>query len=211
MDLMHVSSEGEGSGRRDHRMSGVPEQVTQILEAAGAGDAQAAEKLLPLVYEELRRLAAHKMARESPGQTLQATALVHEAWLRLGADAQPNWKNRGHFFAAAAEAMRWILVERARRRLAAKRGGGVVPLDVEEIDVASPIEDDDKLLHVNEALEKFALLDPRKAELVKLRYFVGMTFEEAAEALGIAVPTAKLWWSYARAWLGTEIRGIAPH
>jgi len=192
-------------------MSGVPEQVTQILEAVGAGDAQAAEKLLPLVYEELRRLAAHKMARESPVQTLQATALVHEAWLRLGADAQPSWKNRGHFFAAAAEAMRWILVERARRRLAAKRGGGVVPLDVEEIDVASPIEDDDKLLHVNEALEKFALLDPRKAELVKLRYFVGMTFEEAAEALGIAVPTAKLWWSYARAWLGTEIRGIAPH
>jgi RNA polymerase sigma factor (TIGR02999 family) len=188
-----------------------PEQVTQILDAVGAGDAQAAEKLLPLVYEELRRLAAHKMAGESPGQTLQATALVHEAWLRLGADAQPNWKNRGHFFAAAAEAMRWILVERARRRLAAKRGGGVVPLDVEEIDVACPIEDDDTLLHVNEALEKFAVLDPRKAELVKLRYFVGMTFEEAAEALGIAVPTAKLWWSYARAWLGTEIRGIAPH
>jgi RNA polymerase sigma factor (TIGR02999 family) len=187
-----------------------PEQVTQILDAVGAGDPQAAEKLLPLVYEELRRLAAHKMAGESPGHTLQATALVHEAWLRLGANARPNWKNRGHFFAAAAETMRRVLVERARRRLAAKRGGGVVPLDVEEIDIAFPVADDDKLLHVNEALEKFALIDPRKAELVKLRYFVGMTFEEAAEALGIAVPTAKLWWSYARAWLGTEMRGPAP-
>ena len=184
--------------------------VTRILQSIEQGDPQAAAELLPLVYEELRRLAAHKMAHEAPGQTLQPTALVHEAWLRLGGDAQPAWKNRAHFFGAAAEAMRRILVERARRRSAAKRGGGAEPLDVDELEIPSPTSDDDALLLVNEALEKFATLDPRKAELVKLRYFVGMSFEEAATALGIAVPTAKQWWAYARAWLAVEMRGAPP-
>lgn len=181
--------------------------VTQILERAQQGDPRAAEELLPLVYEELRKLAAQKMAREAAGQTLQPTALVHEAWLRMaGGDGQVQFQNRGHFFAAAAEAMRRILIERARRRMAAKRGGGLEPLSVDEIEIPSPLADDDQLLAVNEALEKFANLDPRKAELVKLRYFVGMNFEEAAEALGIAVPTAKQWWAYARAWLTVEMR-----
>jgi len=162
-----------------------------------------------LVYDELRRLAAHKMAAEASGHTLQPTALVHEAWLRLGGDEQPGWQNRSHFFGAAAEAMRRILVERARRRLAAKRGGGAAPLDVDEIEIPSPVSDDDALLRVNEALEKFAIVDPRKAELVKLRYFVGLTFDEAAKALGVTVPVAKQWWAYARAWLTVEVRGPA--
>jgi RNA polymerase sigma factor (TIGR02999 family) len=170
------------------------------------GELPPAEELLPLVYEELRKLAAHKMAQEAPGQTLQPTALVHEAWLRLGADGQPPWKNRAHFFAAAAEAMRQILIERARRRMALKRAGGAsrVSLDEEEI----PIEaaDDERLLAVDEALEQFAARDPRKAELVKLRYFIGMSFEEAASVLGIAVPTAKKWWAYGRAWLAVALR-----
>jgi RNA polymerase sigma factor (TIGR02999 family) len=168
-----------------------------------------AEELLPLVYQELRKLAAHKMAQEAPGQTLQPTALVHEAWLRLGADAQPPWKNRAHFFAAAAEAMRRILVERARRRMALKRGGGAdrVSLDEAEIPLAAP--DDERLLAVDEALEQFAAINPRKAELVKLRYFTGMSFEEAASVLGIAVRTAKQWWAYSRAWLAVAM-GPSP-
>ena len=168
---------------------------------------KAAEELLPLVYGELRKLAAHKMAVESPGHTLQPTALVHEAWLRLaGDDGRAQFQNRAHFFGAAAEAMRRILIERARRRLAAKRGAGAEHLDLDEMEIASPLADDDALLRVNEALDKLATLDPRKAELVKLRYFVGMTFDEAASALGIAIPTAKQWWAYTRAWLSVEIR-----
>ena len=170
------------------------------------GEMPPAEELLPLVYEELRRLAAHKMAQESPGQTLQPTALVHEAWLRLGADGQPAWRNRAHFFAAAAEAMRRILVERARRRTALKRGGGAHAASLDEVEIPIEVVDDDRLLAVDEALEQFAAIDPRKAELVKLRYFTGMTFEEAASLLGIAVPTAKDWWAYARAWLAVEMR-----
>jgi RNA polymerase sigma factor (TIGR02999 family) len=178
--------------------------VTVILEAIQKGDSKAADELLPLVYRELRKLAASKLSKESPGHTLQPTALVHEAWLKLaGADDQ-HWNGRQHFFAAAAEAMRRILVDRARRRLAAKRGGGEVCLAADEMNIPAPAPDD-QLLAVNEALEKLAALDPRKAELVKLRYFVGMTFEEAAEALGIAVPTAKQWWAYARSWLRVEI------
>jgi RNA polymerase sigma factor (TIGR02999 family) len=162
--------------------------------------------MLPLVYDELRRLAAHRLAGEQNNHTLQPTALVHEAWLKLsGADDQ-NWNGRQHFFAAAAEAMRRILVDRARRRLAAKRGAGEVHLDANEVDIPAPAPDD-QLLAVSEALEKFVVVDARKAELVKLRYFVGMTFAEAAEALGIAVPTAKEWWAYARAWLRVEIAG----
>jgi len=180
--------------------------VTRILDRVHQGDPKAAEELLPVVYEELRKLAAHKMAHEAPGQTLQPTALVHEAWLRLGADAQPAWNNRAHFFAAAAEAMRRILVERARRRTALKRGGGEDPVSLGEMEIPIVVADDERLLAVDEVLGKFAAINPRKAELVELRYFTGMTFEEAASVLGIAVPTAKDWWAYARAWLAVEIR-----
>ncbi len=180
--------------------------ITQLLGRLARDDAKAAEELLPLVYDELRRIAANKMANEAPGHTLQPTALVHEAWLRLGGPEAPSLQNRAHFFSAAAEAMRRILIERARRRIAAKRGGGAVQVELDEIEIPSPAADDDQLLAMNEALEKFAALDPRKAELVKLRYFVGMSFDEAAVALGIAVPTAKQWWAYARAWLTVELR-----
>ena len=180
--------------------------VTVILERAEQGDPKAAEELLPLVYDELHRLASQKMSREAAGHTLQPTALVHEAWLRLGGSDAPSFENRAHFFGAAAEAMRRILIERARRRVAAKRGGGVAVVDVDEVEIPSPVADDDQLLAVNEAMEKFAALEPRKAELVKLRYFVGMSFDEAATALGIAVPTAKQWWAYARAWFTVELR-----
>jgi RNA polymerase sigma factor (TIGR02999 family) len=184
-------------------------EVTRILERVEQGDPKAAAELLPLVYEELRRLASQRMAREAAGHTLQPTALVHEAWLRLGGGEGAQFENRAHFFGAAAEAMRRILIERARRRQAAKRGSGVAPLDVDEIDIPSPVADDDSLLAVNEALEKFSVTDPRKAELVKLRYFVGMSFEEVASALGITVPVAKQWWAYARAWLRVEMAGTA--
>lgn len=189
------------------RPNGVVSEVTQILERAQSGDPTAASELLPLVYDELRKLAAHRLAREAPGQTLQPTALVHEAWLRLSNAEDKNWNGRQHFFAAAAEAMRHILVDRARRRLAAKRGTGQANLDVDDLNVPAPAPDD-QLLAVDDALAKFALVDERKAELVKLRYFVGMSFEEAAQALDIAVPTAKQWWSYARAWLRVEIAGM---
>ena len=175
-----------------------------MLDRVRQGEAQAAEELLPLVYEELRKLAAHKMARESPGQTLQPTALVHEAWLRLAGSGTEGWENRSHFFAAAAEAMRRILIERARRRLAVKRGGGAMPVELEAIEIPVP-DTDENLLLVHEALGSLAEAHPRKAELIKLRYFAGLSFEEAARALGIAVPTAKQWWTYARAWLRTEI------
>jgi RNA polymerase sigma factor (TIGR02999 family) len=184
--------------------------ITRLLDAASQGDPRAASELLPLVYEDLRRLAAHKMAGEAPGQTLQPTALVHEAWLRVAGTDQQTWQGRGHFFAAAAEAMRRILVDRARHRLAAKRGAGAVRVDLSEVDLPAPTADDDGLLRVNEALEKLARVDPRKAELVTLRYFAGLPFAEAAAALGIAVPTAKQWWAYARAWLTVEL-GAATH
>jgi RNA polymerase sigma factor (TIGR02999 family) len=180
--------------------------VTGMLQAIERGEAQMSAELLPLVYEELRRLAAHKMAQEAPGQTLQPTALVHEAWLRLGADAQPAWKNRAHFFAAAAEAMRRILVERARRRTALKRGGGAERIRLDEAEIPLAAAEDERLLAVDEVLEQFAAINPRQAELVKLRYFTGMTFEEAASVLGIAVPTAKEWWAYSRAWLAVAMR-----
>ena len=179
--------------------------VTQILTAIEQGDPKAADKLLPLVYQELRKLAAQKMAREQPGHTLQATALVHEAWLRLGADAQPGWQNRAHFFAAASEAMRRILVERARRKHREKRGGGAEHVDVAELEIAAPSGNEEESLAVDEALDRLAAHDARKAEVVKLRYFVGFSFEETAEVLGISVPTAKRDWAYARAWLHQEI------
>jgi RNA polymerase sigma factor (TIGR02999 family) len=180
-------------------------EVTHILNAIERGDAKAADELLPLVYEELRRLAASKMAQEAPGQTLQPTALVHDAWLRLAGNDNRKWNDRSHFFAAAAEAMRRILVDNARRKRAQRHGGGLLRVEMPEIAAHSP-PNDDQLLAVNDALEKFAAIDKQKAELVKLRYFVGMTTEEAAQALGISVPTASRYWTYARAWLADEIR-----
>jgi RNA polymerase sigma factor (TIGR02999 family) len=180
-------------------------EVTVLLEAVRQGDAQAADQLLPLIYEELRRLAAHKMAQENPGQTLQPTALVHEAWLRLTGDENRRWNDRTHFFAAAAEAMRRILVDNARRKHTQRQGGGQLRIEMPEI-ACAVVGNDDQILAVNEALDKFAALDPHKAELVKLRYFVGMTIEEAAEVIGISVATAKRHWAYARAWLAEEIR-----
>jgi RNA polymerase sigma factor (TIGR02999 family) len=178
--------------------------VTQILAAVRAGDDAAGARLFELVYAELKLVAAQKLAREAPGHTLQPTALVHEAWLRLGADAQPHWQNRAHFFAAAAEAMRRILVDRARRKLALRRGAGAEHVDVRELEIAGPA-DDDQLLALDEALTRFAALDAPKAELVKLRYFVGLTAEQAAAVLNISEPTAKRWWAYAKAWLFREL------
>ncbi len=178
--------------------------ITRLLEAVQHGDAQAAHELLPLIYAELRQLARAKMAREQPGQTLQPTALVHEAWLRLGGDGQ-RWENRAHFFGAAAEAMRRILIDRARRKLAARHGGGQQRIDADEIEIVVPAKDDAELLAVHEALDQLAAHDPRKAELVKLRYFAGLSIDEAADVLGISAPTAKRDWAYARAWLFHEI------
>ncbi len=181
-------------------------EVTRILNAIQQGDKKAEGELLPVVYDELRRLAAHKMAGEAAGHTLQATALVHEAWLRLGADSQQNWANRAHFFSAAAEAMRRILVEHARRKQSLKRGGGVAH---EELDESALVltTTPDELLAVHEALDRLGAEDPPAAELVKLRYFVGMTMEEAASAMGLAPRTAERLWTYARVWLRREIRG----
>jgi len=181
--------------------------VTQLLRAVEAGDPNASDQLLARVYDELRELAAARMAFENPGQTLQPTALVHEAWLRLGGDEQPNWQNRAHFFASAAEAMRRILIDRARKRLTVRRGGGVLHASIDDFELPCESSDnDDQVLALNEALERFAQIEPRKAELVKLRYFVGFSFDDAAAALDIAVPTAKQWWAYARAWLTIEMR-----
>lgn len=179
-------------------------EVTRILNAIEQGDTQATDELLPLVYEELRLLAAQKLSHEPPGQTLQATALVHEAYLRLVGDEPRSWENRGHFFAAAAEAMRRILIERARARLRLKRGGNLQRVDMEENDLPQE-EPPETLLALDEALAKFAQEDPVKAELVKLRYFAGLTIPEAAQALGISKATAERYWSYARAWLFHEI------
>jgi RNA polymerase sigma factor (TIGR02999 family) len=180
-------------------------EVTQILGAMQQGDPKAASELLPLVYQELRRLAAARMANEAAGHTLQPTALVHEAWLRLVNADQQTWQNRAHFFSAAAEAMRRVLIESARRKRALRHGGGQQRLDIHEVDVASEVKDDE-LLAVDDVLDRFAEQDKEKAELVKLRYFVGLSFEEAAEVLRISIPTAKRWWAYSRAWLYQEIR-----
>ncbi len=173
--------------------------INHLLDTLQEGDPVAAGQLLVLVYSELRRLAAAKMSREAPGQTLQPTALVHEAWLRLGGDGQ-RWENRAHFFGAAAEAMRRILIDRARRKLAARHGARAEHVDVDEIDIAAPGKDDE-LLAVHEVLDALAAHDSRKAELVKLRYFAGLSIDEAADVLGISAPTAKRDWIYARAWL----------
>jgi RNA polymerase sigma factor (TIGR02999 family) len=161
--------------------------------------------LLPLVYDELRKLAAHKLASEAPGQTLQPTALVHEAWLKLGCRENQDWRNRAHFFAAAAESMRRILIDNARRKRALRHGGGQERVDITKVEIPTGTSDD-QLLAIHEALDKFAAQDPLKAELVKLRYFVGLTIEAAAQILGISEPTAKRYGSYSRAWLYEEIR-----
>ena len=179
--------------------------VTRILDAIGQGDPKAAVRLLPVVYQELRRLAAVKLARESPGHTLQPTALVHEAWLKLVGQQDRTWQDKNHFFAAAAEAMRRILVDNARRKKAERHGGGLQKVELEKAEASSAT--DEQVLAVHEALEEFGKRDPQKAELVKLRYFVGMTIEEAAAVLGISEGTAKRHWAYARAWLYEEITG----
>jgi RNA polymerase sigma factor (TIGR02999 family) len=181
-------------------------EITVFLESVARGEAQAAEQLLPVVYGELRKLAARKMAGEAAGHTLQATALVHEAWLRLVGSDQQAWQNRGHFFAAAAEAMRRILVDHARRKQSLKRGSGSEHVELQEslLLISAPPEE---LLAVHEALHGLALQDPPAAELVKLRYFVGMTMEEAAAVLGMSKRTAENLWTYARTWLHREIRG----
>lgn len=164
------------------------------------GDPKAAEELLPLVYDELRRLAAQKLAFEAPGQTLQPTALVHEAWLRLAGSDNQNFSGRGHFLAAAANAMRRILIDRARRRNRVRHGKGLIRVDLEQVDVAVTA-DDETLVKVDEALGRLAIEDPVKAELVKLRFFIGLTVEEAGKALGLSGATATRYWAYARAWL----------
>ncbi|MGI8605172.1 MAG: sigma-70 family RNA polymerase sigma factor [Verrucomicrobiales bacterium] len=182
--------------------------MTQLLDAVRRGETQAGEALVPLVYAELRRIASMKMAGERPGQTLQATALVHEAWLRIvDAGGRPLFESRAHFFSAAAEAMRRILIERARRKHREKRGGGAEHVDVDDVEIAVPLGNEEEALAVNEALDQLAAQDARKAEIVKLRYFVGFSFEEVGDALGISVPTAKREWAYARAWLRREIGG----
>ena len=184
--------------------------VTQVLSAIEQGDPHAAAQLLPLIYDELRRLAAEKLARERPGQTLDATALVHEAYLRLvGVGQAQAWNGRGHFFAAAAEAMRRILVESARRKGSLKRGGGLARQELDEEDVVAPAAPDD-LLALDEALGQLAGADPQAAELVKLRYFAGLTVKQAAEALGISPRSADSLWAYARAWLLRKIEGEGP-
>lgn len=178
--------------------------VTHILRAIESGEPKAADELLPLVYDELRKLAAHRMSHEPPGNTLQPTALVHEAWLRLVASDQQTWQNRGHFFGAAAEAMRRILIESARRKRALRHGGNQQRLDIDKLEIAAPTPDEE-LLAISDALEKFSTLDEDKAKLVKLRYFAGLTIEEAASILGISRATAKRWWTYARAWLYQQV------
>ncbi len=182
-------------------------EVTQMLVAIQRAESHPAEELLPLVYEELRQLAAQKLSQEKPGQTLQATALVHEAWLRL---AGPNhtgqcWEGRRHFFGAAAEAMRRILIENARRKAGARHGGGLQRVDLDQVEIAAPLPDDD-LLALHEALDQLAILDPPAADLIKLRFFAGLTHEQAADLLGLSRSAADRTWLFARAWLFQRIK-----
>jgi RNA polymerase sigma factor (TIGR02999 family) len=187
-------------------------ELTRILCAIEEGDPRAADQLLPLVYDELRKLAAQKLAQENPGQTLQATALVHEAYLRLlGGEQTQDWDGRRHFFAAAAEAMRRILIDRARHKQTRKAGGGRRWLDLDDIEPALEEENGDRLLALDEALRQLEAEDPRKAELVKLRFFAGLTAEHAAAALGVSTSTAEKDWSYARSWLRVAIDRMSGH
>lgn len=185
-------------------------ELPQLLQRIEQGDPLAADELLPLVYADLRRLAAAKLARESDAGTLQPTALVHEAWLRLGGDAQAPWASRAYFFGAAAEAMRRILIDKARRKRAVRRGGDLDRVSASDtgFDIEGPADDDAELLLVNEALDALAAHDPRKAELVKQKYFVGLTLEEAADVLGISHRTARRDWAYARTWLYNEMKRL---
>lgn len=179
--------------------------ITRILEQVPQGDVKALEELLPLVYDELRRLAAHKMAQERPGQTLQATALVHEAWLRLSESNRQEWRGREHFFSAAAESMRRILVEKARRKSRLRHGGQFERVDCELIDL--PIAaDDERCLQVNDALDRLAQCDARKAEVVKMRMFVGLEMKEIAAALNASEKTVQRDWMFAKAWLSRELK-----
>jgi RNA polymerase sigma factor (TIGR02999 family) len=187
-------------------MLSVMGDLTLLLKAVEQGDSAAGAQLFPLVYEELRRLAAAKMAWERPDHTLQATALVHEAWLRLGGEDAPRWKGRAHFFGAAAEAMRRILVDHARRKLAHRRGGLQQRVNLTNLELPAEEKSDDHLLAVHEALEKFAKVSPEKAELVKMRYFLNLTLEEIAAAQGTSLATVKRTWAYARSWLQCEMR-----
>jgi len=189
-----------------HSLAGTMSDATVMLAAVSAGDSKAAEALLVLVYDELRRLAASKLAHEAPGQTLQPTALVHEAWLRLVGDQTPSFKDREHFFRASAEAMRRILIDRARRKHTKRHGGGYQRVDFEDLNPVAPAANE-QLLALNEALDTFALEHPVQAQLVALRYFVGLTNEEVAEVMGISVSTAKNYWTFSRAWLLNEIEG----
>ncbi|MFT5471150.1 MAG: RNA polymerase sigma factor (TIGR02999 family) [Verrucomicrobiales bacterium] len=182
-------------------------EITRLLEAIQDGDSSPDAELIGQVYAELRRVARSKMAREQPGQTLQATALVHEAWMRLG---DQRFENRAHFFKAAAEAMRRILIDRARRKLAARHGGGAEHVDLDQVEIAVPEKQDEQLLAVHEALDDLAEHDARKAELVKLRYFVGFTIDETAEVLDVSSATAKRDWTYARTWLYRKIASMRP-
>jgi RNA polymerase sigma factor (TIGR02999 family) len=185
--------------------------VTQILERVEKGDGKAAEELLPLVYEELRKLAAQKMAQEQPGHTLQPTALVHEAWLRLVGSANPKFEGRAHFFGAAAEAMRRILIESARRKSRLKRGGEWERIDLDQLQLATE-SDPITLLSVDQALDRLAKAHPEKAALVKLRFFGGLSLPEAAQTLDLPLTTAKRYWKFARAWLYGELadeRGVS--
>jgi RNA polymerase sigma factor (TIGR02999 family) len=185
-------------------------EVTRILNRAEQGDPKAAEELLPLVYDELRKLAAARMAQQPPGQTLQATALVHEAWLRLESADKPSWASRQHFFAAAAQAMRHILIERARRRLRARHGAGLERVDATDIDIAAPINDDERILQLNEALDALEKVAAEQAEVVKLRFFVGLSEQEIAELLNLSPRTVERYWSYAKAWLFAHLAHPRP-
>lgn len=181
-------------------------EVTRILSAIERGDPRAAEQLLPLVYDELRKLAAQRLAQEKPGQTLQATALVHEAYLRLvGSDRDQHWDSRGHFFAAAAEAMRRILLNRARDKKRLKRGGDRRRVNLDQVEIALDT-DDEQLLAIDEALSQLAVEDPGAAQLVSLRFFAGLTMQEAADSLDLPLRTAERQWAYARAWLYARLR-----
>jgi RNA polymerase sigma factor (TIGR02999 family) len=182
-----------------------PHEVTQVLQALARGEGRASEDLLPLVYEELRRLAAIRMSQEASGHTLQATALVHEAWLRMVGDGDRTWQNRAHFFGAAAEAMRRILVENARRKSRLKHGGGQFRLDINDIDLASA-QPDEKILLMNDALEQLQAEDPEKARIVVLKFFGGLTNQEVAENLRVTERTVERQWAYAKAWLLRKIR-----